>query len=116
MFSSCGKHAPPRIREREEPLAPHLPPAIPPLPSPGVNAGSRVLLVEDEEPLARALRTGLEAEGFTVVVASDGVRGLALAQSGDFDIVILDLMLPGLNGVRVCARLRESDATLPILV
>jgi two-component system OmpR family response regulator len=81
-----------------------------------MNAVPRVLVVEDEEPLADALRTGLAAEGFSVEVASDGVSGLAFATSGEFDVVVLDLMLPGMNGVRVCKRIRESETTIPILV
>ena len=81
-----------------------------------MNALPRVLLVDDEEPLAGALKTGLEAEGFSVEIASDGVSGLALATSQEFDVVVLDLMLPGMNGIRVCTRLRETDATIPILV
>jgi len=81
-----------------------------------VHAVPRVLVVEDEDSLAGALSTGLEAEGFRVDLASDGVSGLKLAMSGVFDIVVLDLMLPGLNGVHVCGRLRESGSTVPILV
>jgi DNA-binding response OmpR family regulator len=81
-----------------------------------VNAVPRVLVVEDEEALAAALKSGLEAEGFAVEIATDGVAGLACARSGDFDVVVLDLMLPGLNGVRLCQRLRETDPKVPVLV
>ncbi len=73
-------------------------------------------MVEDEEALARALKTGLEAEGFSVDIALDGVSGLSLAISGQFDAIVLDLMLPGMNGARVCTRVRAFDAALPILV
>lgn len=81
-----------------------------------MNAAPRVLVVEDEEPLVASLRSGLESEGFTVEAATDGTTGLALAQSGRFDVIVLDVMLPGMNGLRVCRRLRESDAITPVLV
>jgi two-component system OmpR family response regulator len=81
-----------------------------------VNALPRVLVVEDEESLVASLRSGLESEGFTVEAATDGTTGLALAQSGRFDVIVLDLMLPGVNGLRVCKHLRESDTTTPVLV
>ena len=81
-----------------------------------MNAAPRVLVVEDEESLVASLRSGLESEGFTVEAATDGMTGLALAQSGRFDVIVLDLMLPGMNGIRVCEHLRASDATTPVLV
>ena len=81
-----------------------------------MNAVPRVLVIEDEESLVAALRAGLEAEGFAVEAVTDGVAGLTLAQSGRFDVVVLDLMLPGMNGLRVCKQLRESDSTTPVLV
>jgi DNA-binding response OmpR family regulator len=81
-----------------------------------VNALPRVLVVEDEDALAAALQSGLEAEGFAVQIAADGVSGLTCALSGDFDVIVLDLMLPGMNGVRVCQRLREADRKIPVLV
>jgi DNA-binding response OmpR family regulator len=76
----------------------------------------RVLLIEDEAPLAAALRTGLEAEGFAVEIAGDGTTGLELALEGRFDVLVLDLMLPQLNGFHVCARLREQGISTPVLV
>jgi DNA-binding response OmpR family regulator len=81
-----------------------------------VDASPSVLVIEDEESLVAALTTGLEAEGFAVESATDGVAGLELAQSGRFDVIVLDLMLPGLNGIRVCKQLRESDPATPVLV
>jgi len=63
----------------------------------------RVLVVEDEQRLASAVRRGLTAEGFAVDVARDGVDGLHLAREGQYDAVVLDLMLPGLAGHRVHA-------------
>ncbi len=76
----------------------------------------RVLVVEDEEGLAEGLRTGLEAEGFAVDVARDGPDGLWRARESRYDAIVLDLMLPGMNGFRVCATLRAEGVWSPILV
>ncbi len=77
---------------------------------------TRVLVVEDERRVAAALRRGLEREGFAVDVAADGVDGLWMATEQDYDAIVLDLMLPGLNGYEVCRKLRESDVWTPVLV
>jgi DNA-binding response OmpR family regulator len=77
---------------------------------------ARVLLIEDNTDLAYGLRNNLEIEGHDVVVASDGVAGLSEALRGSADLVILDLMLPGLDGFRVLKALRESDRKTPVLV
>jgi DNA-binding response OmpR family regulator len=76
----------------------------------------RILLVEDDEMLARSLARGLSAEGYAVDVAGDGVDGLHLARELDFDAMILDILLPGLNGYAVCAELRAAGRDLPILM
>ena len=76
----------------------------------------RLLIVEDEKRLATALARGLAAEGFAVDVAHDGVSGLHLAQEQDYDLIVLDIMLPGLNGYRVCDRLRAAGDETPILM
>ncbi|MGH8999765.1 MAG: response regulator transcription factor [Acidimicrobiia bacterium] len=76
----------------------------------------RVLVVEDEVRMASTLRRGLRLEGFTVDVASDGLEGLARAREGSYDAIVLDIMLPGLNGFRVCAALREEGVWTPILM
>ena len=76
----------------------------------------RVLVVEDEEGLAEGLRSGLEAEGFAVDVARDGPDGLWRARESRYDAIVLDLMLPGMNGFRVCATLRAEGVWSPILV
>jgi len=76
----------------------------------------RVLVVEDERGLAAGLRHGLQAEGFAVDVAYNGTDGLWMAQQNDFDAIVLDIMLPGLNGYRVCAQLREQHNWTPILM
>jgi DNA-binding response OmpR family regulator len=76
----------------------------------------KVLVVEDDVRIAAAVRRGLEAEGFTVSVATDGPEGLWMAAEGRFDVIVLDLMLPGRNGFQVCADLRAADDWTPILV
>jgi DNA-binding response OmpR family regulator len=76
----------------------------------------RLLIVEDERELAESLRRGLTAEGYTVDVAHDGNIGLELAMSEGYQAVILDLMLPRMNGYQVCARLRELRVSTPVLV
>jgi two-component system, OmpR family, response regulator len=76
----------------------------------------RVLIVEDEERLAAGLRRGLEADGFAVDVATDGIEALWRAREHAFDVIVLDIMLPGVNGYRVCAALRAEGDWTPILV
>jgi two-component system OmpR family response regulator len=76
----------------------------------------RILVVEDEKRLAAGLRNGLEAEGFAVDVALDGVDGLWRAREHPYDALILDLMLPGMSGYKVCETLRDEDVWTPILV
>jgi DNA-binding response OmpR family regulator len=75
-----------------------------------------VLVVEDERRLAAALRRGLEAEGYAVDLSHDGLEGLRLARARPYDAIVLDILLPRLNGYRVCARLREEEVATPILV
>lgn len=76
----------------------------------------RILVIEDERDLAVTLQRGLSAEGYTVDLAHDGREGLWKARTGDYAAIILDLMLPTLNGYRVCAHLRRDEITTPILV
>ncbi len=76
----------------------------------------RVLLVEDEEGLAGAIAAGLGADGFTVQCSGDGQDGLRLASSGDFDAVVLDIMLPSLSGYEVVRRLRAAEVWTPVLI
>ncbi|ADU52222.1 two component transcriptional regulator, winged helix family [Thermaerobacter marianensis DSM 12885] len=75
-----------------------------------------VLVVEDEERLAEAVRRALERDGHTVDVAHDGLQGLDLARSGTFDALVLDVMLPGLDGFEICRRLRAEGNPVPILI
>jgi two-component system, OmpR family, response regulator len=76
----------------------------------------RILVIDDEERLIAGLRTSLEAEGFAVDVALDGVDGLWLAREQPHDAIVLDIMLPGLNGYRICRQLREDGIWTPILM
>jgi DNA-binding response OmpR family regulator len=76
----------------------------------------RVLVVEDERRLAAAVRRGLQAEGFVVDLAHDGTDGLHLAREGGYDALVLDLMLPGISGYRLCQQLRAEENWVPILI
>jgi DNA-binding response OmpR family regulator len=76
----------------------------------------RLLIVEDERRLARSLAQGLSAEGFAVDVAHDGREGLHRATESDYDLIVLDIMLPGMNGYRVCAALRAAGDETPVLM
>ena len=76
----------------------------------------RVLVVEDEEALAQGIRAGLEAEGFAVDVAANGVDGLWRAREVAYDVIVLDLMLPGMSGFKVCSTLRDEGVWSPILI
>jgi two-component system OmpR family response regulator len=76
----------------------------------------KLLLVDDDARLAHALRRGLTAEGFSVEIAADGLEGLWRVREGGYDLVLLDIMLPGANGYAVCAELRRSGVRTPILM
>ncbi|TWG99245.1 DNA-binding response OmpR family regulator [Nocardioides sp. J9] len=76
----------------------------------------RILVVDDERRLARAIELGLEAEGFAVDVAHDGTDGLWMARENTYDAIVLDLMLPGINGYKVCETLRREENWTPILM
>ena len=76
----------------------------------------RVLVVEDEATLAEGVRRGLEAEGFATDVAANGVDGLWMATEHAYDAIVLDILLPGMNGYKVCAELRAAGVWTPILM
>ncbi len=78
--------------------------------------GASVLVVEDELGIVDFVRRGLEAEGFSVTVATDGIAGERAALGGGFDAVVLDLMLPGRSGLEILAALREARPRLPVIV
>lgn len=73
-------------------------------------------MVDDEPGVRKALQRGLRAEGMDVVAAGDGPSGLRLAQTGTFDVLLLDIMLPGLSGYRVLQRIREQGISTPVLL
>ena len=76
----------------------------------------RILIVEDETRIADFLQRGLRAEGHFPVVANDGESGLALALEGDFDLILLDMMLPGLHGRDICQQLRMGKVNTPLII
>jgi len=77
---------------------------------------SRILVVEDESKVARALREGLERQGYEVVIAPNGEEGFFLVNAEKFDLVLLDLMLPGRDGLQVLSTLRKRGLRTPVLI
>lgn len=75
-----------------------------------------ILIVEDERRLAQVVRKVLEEEGHTVDVAHDGEDGLAMAMDGSHDVIVLDILLPGIDGIEVCQRLRAGRVDTPVLL
>ena len=86
------------------------------LEQPGLEDTVNVLVVQDDARIASFIRRGLEAEGFAVRTASDGAEGLRLTGSSDFDLIILDLVLPTVTGEEVLTRLRETGCVVPVIV
>lgn len=82
----------------------------------GIGHRVKLLLIEDDTKIATAVARGLEAEGFTVEVADRGDMGLWMATESSYDLIILDIMLPGRNGYQVCADLRAQEDWTPILM
>ncbi len=76
----------------------------------------RILMVEDDRKLARQLKKGLEEQGQSVELAFDGPKGLEMAQEADFDVLVLDVMLPGMDGFTIVRRLRAEGTHVPILL
>lgn len=76
---------------------------------------SRILVIEDEKPISDIIKFNLEKEGFEVVPVYDGIEGLSLATSVDFDLILLDIMLPGMDGFEICKKIRESS-NVPIIM
>lgn len=75
----------------------------------------RILVVDDEERIRRLLKMYLEKEGYAIEEAEDGEQAIRLASASDYDLILLDVMLPGIDGIEVCARLRQSKAT-PVII
>ncbi len=75
----------------------------------------KVLLIEDEPSVAGLINKGLTENGYRITVALDGHMGADMAMEKDFDVIILDIMLPGISGMQVCRQLRDNNVTTPIL-
>jgi DNA-binding response OmpR family regulator len=108
-LSSCTITMPKRCCEDPESV-------VPVRPDVSDTVVVRVLVVEDERRLAAAVKRGLEASGFVVDLAHDGVSGLHMAREGAYDGVVLDIMLPGMSGYKVCAALRAEENWVPVLL
>lgn len=76
----------------------------------------KILVVEDDKRMAEVLQTGLEEETYSVSVAHDGLAALQMTQDNQFDVVLLDVMLPGVGGREVARRIRQAQQTMPILM
>jgi DNA-binding response OmpR family regulator len=80
-----------------------------------VSAG-RVLVIEDDVGIANLLRRGLKLEGIEVAIAEDGSAGREAWESGDFDLVLLDVMLPEIDGINLCAEMRAANDETPVIL
>src|SRR5438067_12027287 len=76
----------------------------------------RILVVEDEHKLAGVLKRGLEEHGYAVDVTYDGDEGLGLASAAPYDLIVLDIMLPRLDGISLCSHLRAQNMHMPVLM
>ena len=76
----------------------------------------KILIIEDEHLIATSIKKGLEQEHYITDIAFDGLEGFDLASSGDYDLILLDLMLPGLDGLSICQKLRADNNHTPILM
>jgi len=79
------------------------------------RAPARILVVDDEEHLAAGIRENLEAEGYATDVAHDGEQGLAKVRASAFDLILLDVMMPALDGLKVCEEIRADGLQIPVL-
>lgn len=76
----------------------------------------RILVVEDQKKVANFIKRGLKENHYTVDIANDGINGLFLAQNNPYDLIVLDLMLPGKDGLSICKELRANEIDTPILM
>src|SRR5882757_3612330 len=77
---------------------------------------ANICLVEDEQKVAAFISKGLEEQGYKISIANDGITAKALLQKNDFDLLILDVMLPDINGIELCRQIRFTDTKTPILM
>ena len=75
-----------------------------------------ILIVEDEKKIAESLKQGLEETGYEVMVAYDGIMGEKMVNNYSFDLILLDINLPGINGIELCKRVRQKDKQIPVLM
>ena len=75
----------------------------------------RALVIEDETGIANFISDGLKEEGFAVDIADNGIQGLEMSLSNEYDIILLDWMIPGINGIEVCRQMRKENLTVPII-
>ena len=80
------------------------------------DRGMQILVVEDERRMAELLKRGLSEEGHQVVVARDGAEGYEMAGASAFDVIVLDVMLPGMDGIAITRRLRDEHNQTPVLM
>src|SRR5690606_32901762 len=80
------------------------------------NVKKRILIVDDEESIVTLLKYNIEQAGFETEACYDGTSALTIAQNKDFDLIVLDIMLPGMDGVEVCKQLRQKQIETPILM
>lgn len=78
--------------------------------------GMKILLVEDEPNVVSLIKRGLAENGYEISVAMDGLSGLQMTTTNDFDLIILDIMLPGINGVEICRNIRKQNEQVPIMM
>ena len=76
----------------------------------------RILIIENETRVSDFLQRGLRAEGYFCIIANDGKTGLSLALEGNFDLILLDLILPGMHGQEVCQQLRMKRINTPLII
>ena len=76
----------------------------------------RILVIEDEKKIADFVRRGLKEEGYAVDIAYDGEQGYFLAKTNDYDVILLDLMLPKIDGITLCKRLKEESVASPVIM
>ena len=79
-------------------------------------SNASILVVEDEAKLAQFIELELKYEGYEVTLANDGLSGLTNAREGNFDLILLDWMLPGISGLEICKRLRQTGSKVPIIL
>lgn len=75
----------------------------------------KILIIEDEIGISNFLKQGLEEEGYEIIVASDGIKGLEMAMNKSVNLILLDWMIPNISGLDVCKKIRERDKTIPII-